>query len=136
MTHSDLTVQPTPFKNESVYHTDKNCIFCNIVNKKIPAKIIYEDQDIIAFNDIKPIATVHFLIIPKIHIESLSNVDANNQAHLSMITRILTLAPKLAALQGCKQGREGGFKLLTNNGLDGGQEVFHLHFHVIGGSRF
>jgi histidine triad (HIT) family protein len=112
--------------------TDEHCLFCKIVAKKIPAKIIYEDDNILAFNDINPIAPVHFLIIPKTHIESLNHLD---HTQLPLITQMISLAPRLAAEQGCRDGRNGGFRLLTNSGIDGGQEIFHLHFHVIGGAR-
>jgi histidine triad (HIT) family protein len=132
MIHSCLTEQAAQPYNPLFHLVDENCLFCKIIAKKIPAKIIYEDHDILAFQDIKPIAPVHFLIVPKIHIESLSH---SHTEHFSILTGILMLAPQLAVEQGCRKGRAGGFKLLANNGIDAGQEVFHLHFHVIGGAR-
>lgn len=118
--------------NQPLHLVDESCLFCKIITKKVPAKIIYEDDNIFAFHDIKPIAPVHFLIVPKMHIESLNHSHAE---HSSILARMLMLAPQLAAEQGCREGRAGGFKLLANNGIDGGQEIFHLHFHVIGGAR-
>lgn len=101
-----------------------DCIFCKIVSGAIPSKKIYEDEDVIAFNDIKPAAKVHFLIVPKLHVDSLKECDTSHQA---LLGKMLLLAPKLAAEQGLK-----GFKTLINTGREGGQEVFHLHIHVIG----
>ena len=101
-----------------------DCIFCKIISGVIPSKKIYEDVDFIAFNDIKPAAKVHFLIVPKLHIESLKACDETHQA---LLGKALLLAPKLAAEQGLK-----GFKTLINTGREGGQEVFHIHIHVTG----
>ena len=104
-----------------------DCIFCKIVNGTIPAKEIYEDEDVIAFNDINPSARVHFLIVPKLHIESLASCEAQHQA---LLGKMLLLAPKLAKEQGL-----AGFKTLINTGKDGGQLVFHIHIHVLGGGN-
>ncbi|ADI28698.1 histidine triad nucleotide-binding protein [Methylotenera versatilis] len=104
-----------------------DCIFCKIVNGTIPAKKIYEDEDVIAFNDINPSARVHFLIVPKLHIESLASCEAQHQA---LLGKMLLLAPKLAKEQGL-----AGFKTLINTGKDGGQLVFHIHIHVLGGGN-
>ena len=103
-----------------------NCIFCKIIKKEIPSNKIYEDDDIFAFNDINPAAPVHFLVIPKLHIESLVEIQDNHQ---SLLGKMLLLASKLAKEQGC----EDGFRTIINTGRVGGQEVFHLHFHIIGG---
>ena len=102
-----------------------DCLFCKIVNGNIPATTIYEDDDVIVFNDIKPMAKAHFLIVPKCHIESLKSCE---EAHQQLLGKMLLLAPKLAAEQGLK-----GFKTLINTGREGGQEVFHIHVHVFGG---
>ena len=102
-----------------------DCIFCKIVSGAIPSKKIYEDDDFVVFHDINPSAKVHFLIVPKLHIESLQTCDASHQL---LLGKALLLAPKLAAEQGLK-----GFKTLINTGREGGQEVFHLHVHVMGG---
>lgn len=104
-----------------------DCIFCKIVNGSIPAKKIYEDEDVIAFNDINPSARVHFLIVPKLHIESLASCEEQHQA---LLGKMLLLAPKLAKEQGL-----AGFKTLINTGKDGGQLVFHIHVHVLGGGN-
>lgn len=102
-----------------------DCIFCKIVNGTIPSKKIYEDDEVIAFNDINPSAKVHFLIVPKIHIDSLNTCEMQHQA---LLGEMLLLAPKLAKEQGL-----AGFKTLINTGAEGGQEVFHIHLHVLGG---
>lgn len=105
----------------------EDCIFCKIVKGDIPSKKIYEDEDVIAFNDIHPIAPVHFLIVPKLHVESLADCDEHQQ---TLLGKILLLAPKLAAEQRLK-----GFRTMINTGREGGQEVFHLHVHVFGGGQ-
>lgn len=102
-----------------------DCIFCKIVSGAIPSKKIYEDEDLIAFFDIKPMARIHFLIVPKLHIATLSDCSTNHQA---LLGKMLLLAPVLAKEQGL-----AGFKSLINTGREGGQEVFHLHLHVFGG---
>ncbi len=115
-----------------------NCIFCKIAAKQIPSKKIYEDDDLIAFHDINPAAPVHFLIVPKQHIPTLSDCTDTHAALLEQNDADWrrTLAQEL----GCgyvEGGRRwtptGGFKTLFNTGPDGGQEVYHLHLHVIGG---
>jgi histidine triad (HIT) family protein len=111
---------------------DADCVFCNIIAGKIPCKKIYEDAEIVAFHDINPAAPVHFLMVPKAHIESLNHLQVE---HSALLGRMLALAPQLAAQQGCRSGREGGFRVVINSGSDGGQEVFHLHVHVMGGQR-
>ena len=103
---------------------DNACIFCKIISGVIPAKKIYEDSDFIAFHDIKPMAKVHFLIVPKLHIETLKDCSETHQA---LLGKALLLAAKLAEKQGLN-----GFKTLINTGREGGQEVFHLHIHVFG----
>lgn len=104
----------------------ENCIFCKIARKEVPATKIYEDEDTLAFFDIHPAAPVHFLLVPKQHIGSLSEVDTGHQ---SLLGKLLLLAPQLAVKQGCTDG----FRTIINTGRVGGQEVFHLHIHVIGG---
>jgi histidine triad (HIT) family protein len=103
-----------------------DCIFCDILQKKIPSSIIYEDEEMLAFKDINPIDKVHFLIIPKQHIENLIFCD---EADKDLLSKMLLLAPKLAKENGLK-----GFRIMINSGIEGGQEVFHIHFHVYGGS--
>lgn len=104
-----------------------DCIFCKIVSGSISSKKIFEDEDVIAFNDINPSAKVHFLIVPKSHIDSLATCETQDQA---LLGKMLLLAPKLAKEQGL-----AGFKTLINTGVEGGQEVFHIHLHVLGGGN-
>ena len=101
------------------------CIFCKIIDGSIPSKKIFEDNEVIVFNDINSIAKVHFLIVPKLHIESLASCEAQHQA---LLGKMLLLAPKLAKEQGLS-----GFRTMINTGREGGQEVFHIHVHVFGG---
>jgi histidine triad (HIT) family protein len=103
-----------------------DCIFCKIVSGAIPSRKIYEDNEVIAFHDINPSAKVHFLIVPKLHVESLASCEEQHQA---LLGKMLLLAPKLAKEQGL-----AGFKTLINTGKDGGQLVFHIHVHVLGGA--
>ena len=111
---------------------DPNCLFCKIARREIPSRAVYEDEELYAFHDIHPWAPVHFLIIPKKHIASMAQVEP---AHAAMMGRMMALVPKLALQEGCNPYPQGGFRLLTNTGAEGGQEVQHLHFHVMGGSR-
>jgi len=103
-----------------------SCIFCKIVRGEIPCKKVYEDDDIFAFHDIHPLAPVHFMMIPKRHVASLTDCDASHQAVLG---KILAIAPRLAR----EQGSTDGFRIIINTGRVGQQEVYHLHVHVIGG---
>ena len=115
-----------------------NCIFCKIVARQIPAAIVYEDDDVLAFKDINPAAPVHLLVIPKVHVATLSDCT---DAHAALLGKMLALAPKLAEQNGIAvkidaDGKpSGGFKTLINAGPDGGQEVYHLHLHMYGGPR-
>ena len=114
-----------------------NCIFCKIVAGTIPAKKAYEDDDMIAFHDINPAAPVHFLIVPKEHLPTLAD---GGDKHQALLGKMMLLAPKLARELGAgydnaADGPAGGFKALINTGPDGGQEVYHLHLHVMGGPR-
>jgi len=113
-------------------NADPNCIFCKIIEGKIPCRKVYEDDEILAFHDIHPWAPIHFLLIPKQHIVSLAHVEAG---HAGMLGRLMSLVPQLAKQEGCRPYPEGGFRLVCNTGEDGGQEVQHLHYHVIGGPR-
>ena len=109
-----------------------NCIFCKIAAGQIPSRKVYEDDELFAFHDIAPWAPVHFLIIPKAHIPSMAQTGPE---HAAMLGRLMLLAPKLALEQGCNPYPDGGYRIVTNTGSEGGQEVHHLHFHVIGGPR-
>ena len=102
------------------------CLFCNIIDRKIPSKKAYEDEDVLVFHDINPIAPVHFLIVPKEHFDSLAHAEPRHQALLGKMT---LLAPKLAR----DNGLDDGFRMIINTGRGGHQEVFHLHMHVTGG---
>jgi histidine triad (HIT) family protein len=106
--------------------TDPNCIFCKIVRGEIPSRKVYEDEDLIAFHDISPIAPVHFMLVPKNHIASLYDAKSEDAATLG---RLLTLTGRLAR----EQGAGDGFRTIINTGRVGRQEVMHLHVHVIGG---
>jgi histidine triad (HIT) family protein len=102
-----------------------DCIFCKIVNGDIPAAKIFENDNFIAFNDIRPAAPVHFLLIPKRHIESMLSVSHADEA---LLGEMMALTPVLAR----EQGLGAGYKTAINTGHAGGQEVFHLHLHVLG----
>jgi histidine triad (HIT) family protein len=112
--------------------TDSSCIFCNIVAGQIPSRKVYEDREIFAFHDINPWAPVHFLVIPKEHISSMAHLEEH---HAALMGRIMMLIPKLALQEGCNPYPGGGFRMVSNTGEEGGQEVQHLHIHVIGGAR-
>jgi histidine triad (HIT) family protein len=107
---------------------DPNCIFCKIVAGQIPAKKVFEDDELIAFHDINPWAPVHVLVVPKQHIVSLADVGPEHDA---LLGRMLGLAPRLMR----ELGVTNGFRTLINTGKDGMQEVQHLHMHVMGGPR-
>ncbi|KKW68533.1 HIT family hydrolase [Lampropedia cohaerens] len=111
---------------------DANCVFCKIIAGEIPCKKVYEDDEILAFHDIAPWAPVHFLLIPKRHIPSMAQVT---EADAGLLGRIMALAPQLAAQEGCNPYPQGGFRIVVNTGAEGGQEVHHLHVHVMGGPR-
>jgi histidine triad (HIT) family protein len=117
------------------YHSpahDPNCLFCKIVAKHIPSKAVFEDEHVYAFHDINPWAPVHFLLVPKAHIASMAQVGAE---HAELLGHLMSLVPRLALQEGCNPYPEGGYRLVTNTGAEGGQEVHHLHFHVMGGPR-
>ena len=112
-------------------HSD-NCLFCKIAAGRIPSRKVFEDDELFAFHDIAPWAPVHFLMIPKRHIASMAQVAGEDADWLG---RMMVLAPKLASEQGCEPYPDGGYRMLLNTGAQGGQEVHHLHMHVIGGPR-
>jgi histidine triad (HIT) family protein len=103
------------------------CLFCKIARKEIPAALVYEDDDLLAFKDIFPQAPVHLLIIPKAHCEGLGDLTPDVAPAAARIPR---LAAQLALDQGLQAG---GWRLISNCGTDAGQTVFHLHFHLLGG---
>ena len=106
-----------------------DCIFCKIIKKEIPSNIVYEDEEILAFRDINPVAPVHILVIPKKHIDYVTDLKEDDEA---LIGRIYTVINKIA-----KQEKidEKGFRVVVNCKENGGQEVKHLHFHIIGGKK-
>jgi histidine triad (HIT) family protein len=103
-----------------------DCIFCKIVAGTIPSRKVYEDDEMLAFHDINPSAPVHFMIIPKEHIESLASVE---ERHAGVLGRMFARAGRLAR----EQGSPDGFRTIVNTGRIGRQDVYHLHIHVIGG---
>jgi histidine triad (HIT) family protein len=104
-----------------------DCVFCKIVRGDIPCRKVYDDGELLAFHDIHPVAQVHIMLIPKLHVASLMEADGSHEA---LLGRMLLLAPKLAK----EQGLSNGFRTVINTGKGGGQEVFHLHIHIIGGN--
>lgn len=107
---------------------DPNCIFCKIAAGQIPAKKVWEDKELLAFHDINPWAPVHVLIIPRRHIATLYDAAPGDEAVLG---RMMGLAPRLMR----DLGVTDGFRTVVNTGPNGGQEVYHLHMHVMGGPR-
>lgn len=106
--------------------SDANCLFCKIVRGEIPANKVYEDDDVLAFHDIHPVAPVHFLIVPKAHVATLYDTG---EAHRPALGKMLSLAGELAR----EQGASDGFRSIINTGRVGLQEVYHVHMHVVGG---
>jgi len=106
-----------------------NCIFCKIISREIPAQIVYETESVIAFNDINPVSREHILIVPKKHIESVDDISA---ADNEIIAELFQCARKIAKL---KNLAEDGYRLIINNGRAAGQEVLHLHLHILGGKK-
>ena len=104
-----------------------DCLFCRIARGEIPSRKAYEDEDVLAFHDINPARPVHILVIPKRHITSLQTVT---EADEPVLGRMLVVANKLAN----ENGSPDGFRVIINNGLIGGQEVPHLHVHLVGGT--
>ena len=103
-----------------------NCIFCKIIKGEIPCAKVYEDDKMLVFKDIEPKAKVHLLAIPKDHFKLLEDMD---EERANAVKYILSKIPQIAKENGC----ENGYRLITNQGDDAGQTVFHLHFHVMGG---
>ena len=102
------------------------CVFCEIVSGNIPSTKVYEDDQILAFKDLNPVAPVHFLVVPKAHIENVNAITADNSA---VVAHIFETIPQIAASQGITS-----YRVISNCGADAGQSVMHLHFHVIGGT--
>lgn len=105
-----------------------NCIFCKIARGEISSRKVYEDDEVLAFHDVQPQAPVHVLVIPKLHIPSLAEADMSHQLVLG---KMLALCGRLAR----EQGAADGFRTIINTGRVGGQEVYHLHMHILGGPQ-
>jgi len=106
----------------------KDCIFCKIVAGEIPSKKVYEDDKILAFHDINPVAPVHVLFVPKMHMGSLNDIDPSN---IDYVSHILEKIPELVKTLGLSNG----YRVVINTGADGRQSVDHLHIHIIGGRK-
>ena len=103
-----------------------DCLFCKIAAGEIPSTKVYEDETILAFRDINPMAPTHILVIPKTHIPSVDGITAENSG---VVAHIFEVIAKIAK----EEGLEGGYRVVSNCGADAGQTVFHLHFHILGG---
>lgn len=106
-----------------------SCIFCKIAAKEIPSQVVYEDNDVLAFNDLNAQAPVHVLVIPKKHLSHLDHAAAEDEL---LLGRLLSAASKVAKSTAIA---ETGYRVVTNIGVDGGQSVSHLHFHILGGRQ-
>ncbi|MEA1919664.1 MAG: histidine triad nucleotide-binding protein [Campylobacterota bacterium] len=102
------------------------CIFCKIVNKELPSNLVLEDDDFFAFHDINPKAPIHILIIPKVHVDSFNEVSAD------MMSKMTPFIQRVATHVNIEKS---GYRVITNIGDNGGQEVKHLHFHLLGGAK-
>lgn len=106
-----------------------DCIFCKIVSGEIPSAKVYEDDTVVAFNDLEPQAPVHVLIIPKIHITSMADINEENSGVVAHIFEVAAIIAK-------EKGLDDGFRVVSNCGDSAGQSVKHLHFHLMGGRTF
>ena len=106
----------------------ENCLFCKIVKGDIPSTKVYEDEKVLAFRDIVPMAPTHILVIPKLHIGSVAEVTEENA---EIVAHIFTVIPKIAEAEGL----QNGYRVVSNCGPDAGQTVHHLHFHILGGKK-
>ena len=106
-----------------------SCIFCKIANNEIQSNIVYRDEQVTAFRDIHPVAPTHVLIVPNRHIESVSSLKSEDEV---LAGHMLAVAGQIAVKEGIA---DSGYRIITNTGINGGQTVFHMHFHLIGGQR-
>jgi histidine triad (HIT) family protein len=106
-----------------------SCIFCKIISNEAQATIIYHDEQVTAFRDTRPVAPTHILVVPNKHIESVSALGTEDE---QLVGHLFTVARQLAEQEGIAKG---GYRLITNTGPNGGQTIFHLHLHLIGGQR-
>lgn len=109
---------------------DRDCVFCRIASKEIPAKVVFEDEHVMAFEDLNPQAPVHVLVIPKIHTDRVSGFS---QEQAEEAGRMVLAASKVAREKGIEKS---GYRLVLNCNKDAGQEVFHVHLHLLGGRKF
>lgn len=109
---------------------DENCLFCKIIKGEIPSKKVYEDDLVYAFYDINPAATIHILVIPKKHIDSLANISEEDEKYIWAIHKAIN---NIATQQGFIKN---GYRVIVNCGKDAGQEVMHLHYHILAGEKF
>jgi histidine triad (HIT) family protein len=105
------------------------CIFCKIISEEAKATILYRDEQVTAFRDVHPVAPTHILLVPNKHIESVGTLEAEDE---QLIGHLFTVARKLAEEAGISKG---GYRLIANTGVNGGQTIFHFHLHLIGGQR-
>ena len=108
----------------------ENCLFCRIVSREIPSRIVYEDDLLLGFYDIEPKAPVHVLLIPKTHVASLNDMGPEHEGIIAHLTMTI---PKVAEKMGVK---DTGYRVVVNCGKDSGQAVAHLHYHILGGRSF
>ena len=108
---------------------EENCIFCKIIKGEIPSHKVYEDEEILAFNDINPAAPIHVLVIPKKHITSLAEMKDGDEKIVGKIYKIINVFAEQLGV------KEKGYRVIVNCGKDGGQEVGHLHFHLLAGTQ-
>jgi len=106
-----------------------NCVFCQIIKGKLPAHVVYQDERVTVFHDRSPITPVHILIVPNRHLESLNQAQETDR---ELLGHMLLIAQRIAGQMGI---RNSGYRLVINTGADAGQSVFHLHLHLIGGTR-
>tara|TARA_B110000438_G_scaffold59117_1_gene59187 strand:- start:2912 stop:3256 length:345 start_codon:yes stop_codon:yes gene_type:complete len=105
----------------------ENCLFCQIISRKIPAEVVFEDERLLAFRDIEPKAPIHILIIPKVHISTLDDIKTD---HKELVGHIIKVASELARVEGIS---DTGYRTVFNCKKDGGQTVYHIHLHLLGG---
>ncbi len=106
----------------------ENCIFCKIIAGEIPSNKVYEDDKVLAFRDIAPMAPTHILVIPKEHIPGVSAITPENSG---IVSHMFAVIAEIAA----REGLENGYRVVSNCGPDAGQTVPHLHFHILGGKQ-
>lgn len=107
----------------------EDCVFCKIIDGKIPSEKVYEDENVLSFKDINPVAPIHILVIPKKHIEKLIDVKEEDSYLIAEIFKAINKIVKQLNIE------KDGFRVIANCGRDGGQEVMHIHFHIIAGKK-